>query len=159
MLISLVERRVRDRRMMALVEAVLAGGSGLYADPLLLRALHIALDPISAMALPVVLGIAVDDGVHLVHRYLAEGGDVARAVASSGRAVVLTSVTTLAGFSTLCLAHHPGLVSFAAVLSVGVAAALVFSLLVLPPALSRFGAPRQSSAAVLGEPVSPASHD
>jgi hypothetical protein len=126
----------------------------MLALPLLLRALGLALDPISVMALPVVLGVAVDDGVHLVHRYLAERCDVARAVAGSGRAVVLTSVTTLAAFATLVLAHHRGLASFGGVLSVGVSAALLFSVLVLPVALSWFGQPSSAGRVTQASPSS-----
>lgn len=136
--------------MLAMTPTVLT----MLALPLLLRALGLALDPISVMALPVVLGVAVDDGVHLVHRYLAERGDVARAVAGSGRAVVLTSLTTLAAFATLALAHHRGLASFGSVLSVGVGAALLFSVLVLPVALSWFGQPRSAGRVTQASPSS-----
>jgi hypothetical protein len=105
--------------------------------PLLLRAFGVALDPISVMALPVVLGVAVDDGLHLVHRFRREGGHLGRTLAGSGRAVVLTSATTLAAFATLLLAHHRGLVAFGGVVTIGVGASLLFSLLVLPVALGR----------------------
>ena len=40
----------------------------------LMRLCGIGFNPLDVMALPVVLGIAVDDGVHLVHRFLAESG-------------------------------------------------------------------------------------
>ena len=87
------------------------------------------------MALPVVLGIAVDDGVHIVHRFLEEAGDRVRTLAGTGRSVVLTSLTSLAAFGTLLLTSHRGLASFAAVLCLGIAASLVLSPLALPPLL------------------------
>jgi predicted RND superfamily exporter protein len=126
----------------------------MLALPWLLRALGIALDPISVMALPVILGVGVDSGVHMVHRFRAEHGDVARTVAGTGRAVVLTSLTTLAAFATLMLAHHRGLASFGSVLAVGVSAALAFSVLVLPVALSRFGQPRSAARTAAAKPPS-----
>lgn len=104
----------------------LYGLMGLFAIPF---------NPLNVMALPVILGIAVDDGVHIVHRFVAEGGDLARTLAGSGRSVVLTSATTLAAFATLTLTTHRGLASFALLLSLGVGLALVHALLVLPQLL------------------------
>ena len=98
----------------------------------LMRLFGVAFNPLNVMALPVVLGIAVDDGVHVVHRFLAERGDLARTLAGTGRSVVLTSATTLAAFGTLALTSHRGLASFAIALIVGVASALALSVLVLP---------------------------
>jgi predicted RND superfamily exporter protein len=114
----------------------------LCSMPLLLRAFRIALDPISVMALPVVLGVVVDDGVHLVHRFRAERGDIARTLRGSGRSVTLTSLTTMVAFGSLALARHRGLAAFGGVTAIGVAAGLAFSLVVLPVALTRFGGRR-----------------
>lgn len=93
------------------------------------------LNPLNVMALPIVIGIAVDNGVYIVHRYLAEGGDLARTLAGTGRSVLMTSATTLAGFGALAFTAHRGLASFAMILSLGVGSALVISLMVLPQAL------------------------
>lgn len=106
-----------------------------------MRLLGVPLNPLDILAFPVVLGIAEDSGVHLVHRYLAERGDLARTLAGAGRTVLLCGVTTLAGFGGLAAATHRGLASFALALALGVAAALVFSLLLLPQLL-RFALPR-----------------
>jgi predicted RND superfamily exporter protein len=51
------------------------------------------------------------------------------------------ALTTIAGFGSLAFTSHRGLASFALVLTLGVAFALVFSLLVLPSML-RLAAPR-----------------
>jgi predicted RND superfamily exporter protein len=98
----------------------------------LLRLMGHPLNPLNIMALPVVLGVAVDDGVHMVHRFLREEGDVRRTLAGSGRGVVLTSLTTIAAFGSLVFTRHRGLSSFALVLVLGVAYALVLSVLLLP---------------------------
>lgn len=104
----------------------------------LLRLLDIPWNPLNVMALPIVLGIAVDNGVHLVHRFRAERGDLVRTLAGTGRSVVMTSATTVASFGTLVLTSHRGLASFALALSLGVMLALVFSVLVLPELLKIF---------------------
>jgi predicted RND superfamily exporter protein len=100
----------------------------------------VTFNPLNIMALPVVLGIAVDDGVHMVHRFLAEGGDMARTLAGTGRAVVLTSATTIAAFGSLAFTAHRGLASFAIALSLGVLAALLLSVALLPRLLLAFRA-------------------
>lgn len=101
----------------------------------LMRLLGLSWNPIAVMALPVVLGIAVDDGVHLVHRFVAERGDIGKSLAGTGRSLVLTSLTTIAAFGTLGFAEHRGLASFGQVVALGVAIALLLSTLVLPQLL------------------------
>ncbi|MCP5489231.1 MAG: MMPL family transporter [Verrucomicrobia bacterium] len=97
-----------------------------------MKLLHIPFNPINIMALPVILGIAVDDGVHMVHRFIQEKGDLQRTLSGSGRSVVLTSLTTIAAFGSLIFTRHQGLASFALLLVIGVAMALMLSVLLLP---------------------------
>jgi predicted RND superfamily exporter protein len=123
------------RRPSLVLVAVAPTALTLVALHALMRLLGIAWNPIAVMALPVILGIAVDDGVHLVHRFLDEGGDLERTLAGGGRAVVLTSLTTLAAFGALVPTAHRGLASFAQVAVIGVGCALVLSLFVLPAGL------------------------
>jgi len=120
------------RRVRPALLAVLPTFAGVAAMLALMHLLGIRFNPLNVMALPVVLGIAVDDGVHLVHRWLAERGDLARTLAGTGRSVVLTSLTSLAAFGSLAFTRHRGLASFAIVICLGVGAALVASVLLLP---------------------------
>lgn len=106
-----------------------------------MRATGLAFNPIDVMALPVVIGTAVDSGVHVTHRFLAERGDFARTLAGSGRTVLVSAATTLAGFGTLAFTSHRGLASFALAMTIGVVAALAVSVLSLPTFL-RWAAPR-----------------
>jgi predicted RND superfamily exporter protein len=112
----------------ALLPMVAGGGLLLVA----MRWLGLAWNPLDVMALPVVIGYGVDNGVHLVHRFVAERGDLTRTLAGTGRGVLLSTATTLAGFAPLTFTAHQGFASFAQVLALGVAASLVASLLVLP---------------------------
>jgi len=102
----------------------------------------VAFNPLNVMALPVIIGIAVDNGVHIVHRTIQEDGDVTKALLGTGRSVLLTSLTTLASFGSLAFTTHRGLASFAIVLSIGVTIALVLSLSLLPAILERGAARR-----------------
>jgi predicted RND superfamily exporter protein len=85
-------------------------------------------------ALPLVLGIGVDDGVHLIHRHRRRGSS-ASALGGVLRAIVLTTVTTVAAFGALGLAEHRGMRSFALVMTLGAACCLAATLFVLPALL------------------------
>jgi predicted RND superfamily exporter protein len=102
----------------------------------IMKLLGIPFNPLNVMALPVILGIAVDDGVHIVHRFIHDRGDLARVFAGAGRSVVLTSLTTMAAFASLALTRHRGLASFSVLLVIGVGYALLLSVLVLPRLLT-----------------------
>ena len=123
------------RRLLPALLAIMPALLTLTVLGTLMCLLGIPWNPLNVMALPLVLGIAVDDGVHLVHRYLTERGNLARTLVGSGQSVVLTSSTTLAAFGTLAFAAHRGLASFAMVTCLGVATALVLSLWLLPELL------------------------
>jgi preprotein translocase subunit SecF len=124
------------RRLRPALLAVVPTAAGAAATLALMRLLGVRFNPLNVMALPVVLGIAVDDGVHLVHRWIAERGDLARTLAGTGRSVVLTSATSLAAFGSLAFTRHRGLASFAVVLCLGVGSALAASVLLLPRLLA-----------------------
>ena len=98
--------------------------------------LDMPFNPLNMMAMPVILGIAVDDGVHLVHRFKSEHGDVRKVMLGAGRSVLLTSATTIAAFGALAATTHRGLASFSIVVSLGVFTAWVVSSLLLPRILA-----------------------
>ena len=85
-------------------------------------------------SVPILIGIGVDNGVHILHRWL-EGGPNRHDLGSTRRGVTLTSLTTLVGFGCLATATHRGLRSFGLVMAGGSLACLVTSLFVLPPLL------------------------
>jgi predicted RND superfamily exporter protein len=103
-----------------------------------MRLLGVAFNPIAVMGLPIVIGIGVDESVHLVHRYRSSG-DLVDTLSSTGRAVVLTAATALASFGSLAFAEHRGLASFGLCVALGVGISLLLSVLVLPAALAWLG--------------------
>jgi len=128
---ALIDLRDPRLALLAVLPTLLGAGAMLA----LMGALGVDFNPLDVMALPLVLGIAVDDGVHIVHRFLAEDGNLSATLRGTGRSVVLTSLTSLAAFGVLAFAGHRGLASFGAAAGLGVAASLVLSVLVLPQAL------------------------
>jgi len=134
-LLVVIDLRSPKWSLLAVVPTVL----GLAATLGAMRLLEIPFNPLNVMALPVILGAAVDAGVHIVHRFRQEDGDLFRTLAGTGRAVLLCELTTIVGFATLAFTRHRGLASFGITLTLGITFALVFSLFVLPPLLKLLG--------------------
>jgi uncharacterized protein len=97
----------------------------------------------SAMALfaiPLMVGIGIDNGIHLVRRHL-EHADlpVRHVVASSGAAVIQTNLTTIVGFGALMSSSFRPLAEMGLIVALGVACTLVASLSLIPALLARGG--------------------
>lgn len=130
-LLVLLDLRSPAWSILALLPTVLSTAATLTA----MRLLGIDFNPLNIMAVPVLLGTAVDTGAHIVHRFRQEEGDLDRTLAGSGAAVALCVLTTIVGFGALMFTSHRGLASFGIVLTVGSTFSLIFSLLVLPALL------------------------
>lgn len=83
------------------------------------------------LALPMILGIGLVFGIHVVHRVLEED-DAGIFGLSTGPSIALAALTTMAGFGTLMLASYNGIASLGFVMTVGVGANLVSSAVLLP---------------------------
>jgi predicted RND superfamily exporter protein len=108
-----------------------------------------SLDVGKAMLAAIVLGIAVDDSIHLLFRYNQErrkgiGSAVAirEAVIQVGRPVITTSLALALGFLTLTLSAWGTISSFGFFVSIAMVAALVAALLVLPAIIVTFSRDR-----------------
>jgi len=90
----------------------------------------------SVTAIPLIIGIGIDNGIHLVRRYLESTPnsilDVAKA---SGAALIQSNLTTIIGFGALLAATFPPLAEMGLVTSVGVALTLVGGLWIIPAVL------------------------
>ncbi|MDW7680370.1 MAG: MMPL family transporter [bacterium] len=87
----------------------------------------------NVMGLPMIIGIGIDDGVHIVHRWLHEGkGKVRTIFASTGKAILLTSITTMLAFGSLIFSIWRGFGHLGAALFVGVAGCFLTTVLILP---------------------------
>jgi predicted RND superfamily exporter protein len=98
-----------------------------------------SLEIFGVAVLPIILGIGVDDGLHSVHG-AARGTTrpIAASVRESGRALLLTTLTTALGFGCLALSHLPGLRRGGILVSCGVLACLAATIFVLPALESLF---------------------
>lgn len=105
---------------------------------------HVDFNPANFMALPLILGIGLIFGVHVVHRLL---DDPTRGIFdhSTGPAIALSAATTIAGFGTLMMAKHQGIASLGFLMTVGVGANLITSLLLLPAVMRILTRPQSDS--------------
>lgn len=102
----------------------------------LMAAFDVNLTFYATVILPVVLGTGIDGAVYLHWRYLELGpGSVLTALRRTAPPVLLSSITTMAGFGSLLFAHHDGLGSMALVAMLGLGCMLAAVLLTLPPLL------------------------
>ncbi|MEM7674937.1 MAG: phosphatidylglycerophosphatase A, partial [Myxococcota bacterium] len=74
--------------------------------------LGLKLNYLNIVMIPVLFGIAVDEGVHLVIRRASYSNALTDILPETGNAIIGATFTTAIGFSALLLAHHPGLNSF-----------------------------------------------
>ena len=110
----------------------LAGGALMLG---ILAVLNIQFNPANLIVLPLVLGIGVDDGVHVMHDFRMQKHNY-QTSPSTINAIVLTSLTSMVGFGSMMLAAHRGLYSLGLVLVVGVGSCLFVSLVTVPALLT-----------------------
>jgi len=127
-------RRVGDALL-----AILPLGLGMVWTAGLMWLWDVQFNLANMVAAPLIIGIGVENGIHLVHRFR-EGEDstVANLIAgSTGQAVVLFSLTTMVGFGSLMVAKYYGIFSMGLLLTLAVGSVLVASIVVLPLLLYR----------------------
>ncbi len=90
----------------------------------------------NVIALPLLLGIGVDNGIHMVQRFRhmqSEPHGVQSLLRSStSKAVVLSALTTLCSFGALSFSPHQGTAAMGQLLMLGVIIILICTLIVLP---------------------------
>lgn len=88
------------------------------------------------VALPTIIGMGIDNGVHLYHRYREEGpGSMPLVLRSTGGAMFVSMLTTMVGFFGLMTATHPGLNSIGRLALIGLVTCFVTAVFVLPALL------------------------
>jgi len=94
----------------------------------------IPFNPANIMTLPLMVGIGVTNGIQILNRFTEEQ-EPSILAKSTGKAVLVSGLTVIAGFGSLMLASHQGIKSLGQVMSVGTAACMVAALMVLPALL------------------------
>ncbi len=100
----------------------LGGLMGLFGVPL---------NPANIMTLPLVIGIGVTNGIHILNRF-AEEQTADLLSRSTGKAVLVSGLTAMAGFGSLIIAQHRGIHSLGCVMTTGLATCMIAGLTFLP---------------------------
>jgi hypothetical protein len=94
------------------------------------------LNPANMIALPLILGVGVDNGVHLLHDFLAVKREGRRILSQAiGRGVLVKALTAMIGFGTLMISSQRGLAGLGLCLTLGMACCMVTALVFLPAVL------------------------
>jgi predicted RND superfamily exporter protein len=126
------------RSLAAVILSLLPVGIGTLWLAGLMGWLNIPFNPANIMTLPLVIGIGVTNGIHILNRFAEERtpGILSR---STGKAVLVSGLTAIAGFGSLMLAKHRGIHSLGCVMSTGIATCMIAGLAFLPALLNLLG--------------------
>jgi len=96
----------------------------------------IKFDFLNIIVVPLLIGIGIDDAVHINHRYLREGkGRMDVVIAMTGTALLMTTLTTIFGFASFIPSIMRAMRSTGIVLSLAMAIAFLNSVLFHPAVL------------------------
>ena len=93
--------------------------------------LGMELNYINMIMIPILLGIGVDSGVHMVNRAI-DGNQLQDIINETGMAIFGSILTSGLGIGALLLTNHPGLNSLAYIGILGLSINLLISIFVLP---------------------------
>ncbi len=97
--------------------------------------LGIDFNPANIVTLPLIIGIDVAFGVYIIDRYR-EDGRLSIFSGSTGKAIIMSSLTSLFGFSSLLISDFRGMWDIGQLMSLGIAIGLVTAIFILPQILA-----------------------
>ena len=99
----------------------------------IMRAVGISINPANIVVLPLMFGIGVDSGVHVLHRFRQDPATRPLGLThGTGKGITVTSLTTMVGFGAMVIARHRGIESLGFVMALGVGLTLVACWTVMP---------------------------
>jgi uncharacterized protein len=130
--VLLLDFRRPGRTLLALLPLVL----GVLLTLGVLGLLGVALNPANMIAFPLILGVGVDNGVHVLHDWIMRRREGRHTISYAiGRGVLVKAMTTMIGFGTLMISTERGLAGLGLILTVGVGCSMLTALVLLPAVL------------------------
>ena len=122
---------LRSFRLAAITFLPLLTGLALTGG--LMSIFDIRLNFINIVMLPSIVGIMIDHCIYLSHHILdySKGASL-KSLQETGSAIMLSALTSLAGYTSLNIAHHAGVNSIATVVELGIITCTVCALFMLP---------------------------
>jgi predicted RND superfamily exporter protein len=99
-----------------------------------LKLLEVPINLLNVLAFPLMLGVGVDYGTHIILT-AQERGDVISNLHNVLKQIVLSGLTTATGFGSLMLAQNVALSGLGTICAIGVAWCLLASLLIVTPGI------------------------
>ncbi len=107
--------------------------TGLALTGALMSVFSVKLNFINIVMLPSIVGIMIDHCIYLSHHILDySNGASLKSLQETGSAIILSALTSLAGYTSLNIAHHAGIRSIASVVELGIITCTVCALFMLP---------------------------
>lgn len=133
LLIFLLEFRSLRYSLLASLPLVV----GIFSLFGLMSWLGIAFNTANMIALPMILGIGADNGVHMIHRFREEGGrSIDFLFKSTGKALLITYLDSVTSFVGLAFANHRGLASLGQIVVIGLTCCTIAGTMFLPAVMS-----------------------
>ena len=88
------------------------------------------------MVIPLIIGIGIDDGIHILHRYNIDRS-LRVTYGTTGKAVLVTTLTTAIGFGSLCISSFPSIYDLGLTLALGAVSCYLATILLVPILLKK----------------------
>jgi uncharacterized protein len=107
--------------------------TGLVLTGALMSVFDVKLNFINIVMLPSIVGIMIDHCIYLSHHILdySKGASL-KSLQETGSSIILSALTSLAGYASLNIAHHQGIRSIASVVELGIITCTICALFMLP---------------------------
>ena len=107
--------------------------TGLLLTGAIMAFFEIKLNFINIVMLPSIIGIMIGSCIYLTHHILDYSmGATIKSVQETGSAIILSALTSLAGYVSLNIAHHAGVNSIATIVEIGIITCTMCALFLLP---------------------------
>ena len=137
-LLAVVMRNLRDC-LLVLLPLVLAA---LFTNAVSVLA-NMPFNFANVIVLPLLVGLGVASGIHLVSRARDEPRETTLMETSTPRAVILSALTTVGSFGSLAVSSHRGTASMGELLTIAITLTLVCTLVVLPALMAWLNGARE----------------
>lgn len=84
------------------------------------------------LSILLIIGIGIDYGVHILHHHKSGERKINYLFSNVGRAILLTTLTTISGFGSLMFSSYRGIATLGSALSIGVFYAFIITIVVIP---------------------------
>jgi len=103
-----------------------------------MSAFHIDFNFVNILSVPIIIGLGIDNGIHLVNRFFEGDRKIRPMIVDTGRALMITSLTSMAGFGSLAISGYEGITSMGILCVLALATTLFSSLFMMPAIVSTF---------------------